>query len=155
MTYALWYVHQASNLLKIKDPELLKLAKLGACIDTPLEKKAQFTIMSWDEAGDISSVAYYAPGADTPNRVLNLVPSIPPAVWREVFDVTNCYEANMVEYQEKERVRQIVKDFEEKAKIHGQSQQAVALGDIGERHAYESGKALKAAREELYFELGV
>lgn len=151
----LWYVAQASNMMKIKDPELLKLAKVGACIDTPLEKKSQFTIMSWDEEGNINSVAYYAPGAETPNRILNLSPSIYPGHWREVFDLCEFYSVNMEEYQEKERIRQIVKDFEEKAKIHGQNQQAVALGDIGERHAYESGKALKMAREELYFELGV
>lgn len=80
---------------------------------------------------------------------------VDPKVWLEVFDETVFFEDNQIEHQEKERIRQIVKGFEYAAKRHGQMQAAAALGDVQESAAYESGKALKTAREELYKELGV
>ena len=150
----LWYVENANNIMKCKDEFFQKLGRIGSCRKTPLEGKARFFIKECKDGG-ITEVEYYAPWNDFPSQVLELSEPIPSDVWNSILDVTACYEENQSLYEEKERIRKLVKSFEYAAKRHGQMQAAAALGDVSESAAYESGKILKTCREELYKELGV
>lgn len=159
---SLWYVENGGYIAKLKDPTLNMLARQGSCRLTPLEKKARFHIESWNEQGDICRVSFFAPeslqanGGYLPDRTFNLSPAIPPAVWREVFDVTNMYEENNAQYIEDERIRQVVKRFEKAAVYHGIMKGHVANGLIdADPTLYESGKALREARKDVYYELVV
>jgi hypothetical protein len=150
----LWYVENANNIMKCKDEFFQKLARIGSCRKTPLEGKARFFIVECKDKA-ITEVEYYAPWNDFPSQVVELSEPIPSDVWNSAMDVTACYEENHALYEEKERIRGLVRSFEYAAKRHGQMQQAMALGDVDEKSAYESGKLLKTCREELYKELGV
>lgn len=150
----LWYVENANNIMKCKDEFFQKLARIGSCRKTPLEGKARFFITKC-KGGTITEVEYYAPWNDFLSQVLELSEPISSGVWDSILDVTARYEENQSLHKEKERIRELVKSFEYAAKRHGQMQSAVALGDVSESSAYESGKILKTCREELYKELGV
>lgn len=153
------FVAHAEFLNGIKHQELKSLLKIGSCMRTPLEKKATFSF-SWtriDGRDMITSVTYYAPGSHIPSRVINLKEKnyITLQDWYRMMSSVQNYPEFIDEYNEKERIRSIVAQFEDAAKRHGATQQAVALGDCGEHHAYETGRALRELRKELYEELGV
>lgn len=153
------FVAHAEYVNGIKHQELKSLLKIGSCMRTPLEKKATFNY-TWtrvDNQDMVTQITFYAPGSDIPSRVFNLKEKnyITLQNWYRMMRPVYEYPEFIEEYEEKERVRDIVRRFEDAAKRHGVTQQAVALGDCGERHAYETGKALKTLREELYEELGV
>lgn len=153
------FVAHAEYISGVKSPGLKDLLKIGSCMRTPLEKKATFNY-SWtriDGQDVVTQVTFYAPGSDLPSQVINLHEEnyITLQNWYRMMSSVREYPEFIDEYNEKERIRSIVAQFEEAAKKHGATQQAVALGDCGEHHAYESGKALKGLRKELYEELGV
>lgn len=153
------FVAHAEYVNGIKHQELKSLLKIGSCMRTPLEKKATFNY-TWTRVNGqdmVTQVTFYAPGSDIPSRVINLKEKnyITLQNWYRMMCSVREYPEFVEEYKEKERVRDIVKRFEDAAKRHGQMQAAAALGDVAESAAYETGKALKTLREELYEELGV
>lgn len=153
------FVSAAEYINGIKSPALKDLLKIGSCMRTPLEKKATFNY-SWTriEGQDVvTQVTFYPPGSDIPSQVINLREDnyITLQNWYRMMTSVSEYSGFIEEYEEKERIRDIVKRFEEAAKRHGQMQAAASLGDVDENSAYETGKALKTLREELYEELGV
>ncbi|XAO54606.1 hypothetical protein [Yersinia phage vB_YenM_P8] len=153
------FVANPEYISGVKSPVLQKLLKLGSCASTPIEKKATFNF-AWvivDGIDVVRQVTFYAPGAIEPSQIINLDGSnyITIQQWYRMMRPVWEYPEFIEEYNEKERIRELVKSFEYAAKRHGQMQQAVALGDADEKAAYESGKLLKTCREELYKELGV
>ncbi|BAQ23191.1 conserved hypothetical protein [Edwardsiella phage PEi26] len=153
------FVAHAEYISGIKSPGLKDLLKIGSCMKTPLEKKATFSY-TWTRINGqdmVTQVTFYAPGSDLPSQVFNLLESnyITLQNWYRMMRPVWEYPEFIEEYNELERVRDIVKRFEEAAKHHGATQRSVADGNIGEHHAYETGKLLKTLRAELYEELGV
>lgn len=153
------FVTNAEYANGIKHQELRSLLKIGSCLNTPLEKKATFSY-SWtriDGQDVVTQVTFYPPGSDIPSRVINLKEKnyITLQNWYRMVRSVREYHIFIEEYEEKERIRDIVKCFEEAAKRHGQMQAAASLGDVSEDSVYETGKILKTLREELYEELGV
>lgn len=149
------FVANPGLLSKIKNEDLRKIMYIGSSAGTPLEKKATFSF-TWsnDGFGDfVNEVTFYPPNSDLPSKVFKV--SIPLGGWYQIVLPVRFFSEWEVEQEEKNRVRDIVKRFEEAAKRHGSTQQAVALGDCGEQHAYETGKILKDLRAELYAELEV
>lgn len=153
------FVAHAEYISGIKSPALKDLLKIGSCMKTPLEKKATFNY-TWtriDGQDVVTQVTYYAPGSDIPSQVINLREGnyITLQNWYRMMTSVRNYPEFVEEYEEKERIRELVRSFEYAAKRHGQIQAAAALGDVDESAAYETGKILKTCREELYEELGV
>lgn len=153
------FVAHGEYINGIKSPALKDLLKIGSCMGTPLEKKATFSY-SWtniDSKDVITQVIFYAPGSDLPSQVINLCEDnyIPLPTWcRMTRSVWEWHEFEE-EYVEKERIRDLIKRFEEAAKLHGSTQRSVADGNIDEKHAYETGKALRELRKDLYEEFDV
>lgn len=153
------FVAKPEYISGVKSPALQKLLKLGSCASTPIEKKATFDF-AWamvDGIDVVRQVTFYAPGSIKPSQIINLDGSnyITIQHWYRMMRPVWEYPEFIEEYNEKERIRELVKSFEYAAKRHGQMQSAVTLGDVPESVAYESGKTLKTCREELYKELGV
>lgn len=153
------FVAKPEYISGVKSPALQKLLKLGSCASTPIEKKATFDF-AWaivDGIDVVRQVTFYAPGAIKPSQIINLDGSnyITIQQWYRMMRPVWEYPEFIEEYNEKERIRELVKSFEYAAKRHGQMQSAAALGDVSESAAYETGKILKTCREELYKELGV
>ncbi|UYM28877.1 hypothetical protein [Serratia phage vB_SspM_LC53] len=153
------FVSSPEYLSKIKCTQLRKLMMLGACLDTPLEKKATFNY-TWtrtDKGDMVTQVTFYSPNSNIPDKVFNLNGQtyIPLSDWYRIMSSVNDYPFFIEEVTERKRIRDIVKHFEESAKRHGQMQQATALGDVSENSAYETGKILKEARRALYDELDI
>lgn len=153
------FISNPSYLNSIKCDRLRKFMMLGASLTTPIEKKATF---NWsykciEGKGDfVTSVTYFPPNSNLPGETFNLDEHtrIPLITWCRMMSQISDYSDIMQEYKEKERKHDIVKRFEEAAKKHGATQRSVGDGNIGEHHAYESGKALRELRKELYEELG-
>lgn len=153
------FVSSPEYLSKIKCTQLRKLMMMGSCLDTPLEKKATFNY-TWsriDKRDMVTQVSFYSPNSNIPDKVFNLNEQtyIPLSDWYRIMSSVSDYPFFIEEVTEKNRVRDIVRHFEQAAKRHGQMQQAAALGDVSENSAYETGKILKTAREALYKELNV
>lgn len=153
------FVAHAEYISGIKSPALKDLLKIGSCMKTILEKKATFNY-TWtriDGQDMVTQVTFYAPGSDIPSQVINLREDnyITLQNWYRMMRPVWGYPEFIEEYNELERVHDIVKRFEEAAKKHGATQRSVADGNIDEKHAYETGKLLKTLRAELYEELGV
>lgn len=153
------FVANGEYISGIKSPALKDLLKIGACLKTPLEKKATFNY-TWTRVNGqdmVTQVTFYAPGSDIPSRVINLKEKnyITLQNWYRMMCSVREYPEFKEEVEEQSRIREVIKNFEEAAKRHGQMQAAAALGDVAESAAYETGKALKTLREELYEELGV
>lgn len=153
------FVSNAEYANGIKHQELRSLLKIGSCLNTPLEKKATFNY-SWtriDGQDVVTQVTFYPPNSHVPSRVINLKEKnyITLQNWYRMVTSVSEYSGFIEDYEEKERVRDIVKRFEDAAKRHGQMQAAAAMGDVSEDSVYETGKALKTLREELYKELDV
>lgn len=153
------FVANPEYISGVKSPALQKLLKLGSCASTPIEKKATFDF-AWaivDGIDVVRQVTFYAPGAIKPSQIINLDGSnyITIQHWYRMMRPVWEYPEFIEEYNEKERIRELVKSFEYAAKRHGQMQAAATLGDVSESAAYETGKILKTCREELYKELGV
>lgn len=153
------FVAKPEYISSIKSPVLQKLLKLGSCASTPIEKKATFNY-TWTNINGIDvikQVTFYAPGAIEPSQIINLeeYQYVPLQYWYRMMLPVWEYPEFIEEYNEKERIRELVKSFEYAAKRHGQMQAATTLGDVSESAAYETGKILKTCREELYKELGV
>lgn len=153
------FVGEPSYLSNVKVTSLRKIMMIGSCALTPLEKKATFNY-EWkniDGIDYVTKVMYYAPGQDYVSRVydLNQQTYISLAKWyammHPVFDYPQFHEYAV----ETQRVRDIVKRFEEAAIQHGQRKATVANGLISDVESYlrETGKTLKTAREALYEEL--
>lgn len=153
------FVGEPSYLSNVKVTSLRKIMMIGSCALTPLEKKATFNY-EWkniDGIDYVTKVMYYAPGQDYVSRVYDLNPQtyISLAKWyammHPVFDYPQFHEYAV----ETQRVRDIVKRFEEAAIQHGQRKATVANGLISDVESYlrETGKILKTAREALYEEL--
>ena len=155
------FVAHAEYVNGIKHQELKSLLKIGSCMRTPLEKKATFSF-SWthiDGQDMVTQVTFYAPGSDIPSRVFNLKEKnyITLQNWYRMMRPVYEYPEFIEEYEEKERVRDIVRRFEDAAKNHGMRLATAAAGFVSEPLPYlkESGETLKECREELYEELGV
>lgn len=155
------FVAHGEYISGIKSPALKDLLKIGACMSTPLEKKATFNY-SWKNINGedvIIQVTFYAPGSDLPSQVINLRQGnyIPLITWYRMTRPVLEWSEFSEEYAEKERIRGIVKQFEEAAKIHAARQAAAANGFIADVEPFlrESGKILKDARDALHEEFDV
>lgn len=154
-----FFVSSPEFLSRIKMPSLRKIMMMGARLRTPLNKKATFdyTWVTTSKGDMVNEVRYYSPSSQVVDKVfkLNDKTMIPLADWYRLMSSVTDFDFFFEEVEEKERVRMLVKQFETAAKRHGIMQQAVALGDVGEQSAYDSGKALKTIREELFKELEI
>ena len=155
------FVCEPGSLAKIKATRLRKLMMMGASASTPLEKKATFSY-TWTNdpklGGEyVTQVVFYPPNQNIPSEAFNLNDQtrIKLGDWYHLTMSVSEYPLWVEDQKEKARIRDIVKRFEEAAKAHGKMQQAAALGDVSENSAYETGKALKNLRLELYKELDV
>lgn len=149
------FVSKPGLLSKIKNEELRKLMFMGGSSGTSLEKKSTFSF-SWSNngAGDfVDEVMFYPPNSNLPTKSFKV--SIPLGVWYQIVLPVRFFLEWYEEEEEKNRLRGLVHKFEDAAKRHGQMQAAAAMGDVSENAAYETGKALKTLREELYKELDV
>lgn len=155
------FVSAPEYLAKIKNTELRQLMMIGSCIRTPLEKKATFS-WTWGNTskGDmVTQVCFYSPNSHIPDKVFNLNEQtfIPLNDWYSIMTSVVEYHIFEEEVLERDRIRSIVKRFEEAALHHGARKATVANGFISDTEAYlrESGKILKEAREALYDEFDV
>lgn len=155
------FVANGEYISGIKSTALKDLLKIGACLKTPLEKKATFNY-TWtriDGKDMVTQVTFYAPGSDLPSQVINLKENnyISLQDWYRMMRPVYEYPEFKEEIEEGARIREVIKNLEEAAKIHGARQAAVANGFISEPEAYlrESGKILKDAREAMYEEFNV
>lgn len=156
------FVSNPGLLAKIKVTGLRKLMMLGACLDTPLQKKATFNY-TWTHIKDIgdcvTKVEYFPPASDVSTKTFNLNShtQIPLSEWYSITTAVCDYPEFRENIMETKRIKDIVKRFEEAAGRHGARKSMVVNGFISDEATFlsESGKALSVLRKELYGELGV
>lgn len=157
-----YFVKNGTFLNKIKHTRLRKLVMLGASHSASLNKK------TWLQIRGVSDDNLYVTAFDVFNPslprdlvsetiYLNDLTKLKLEDFHAIFEPVAMYDLWRADEDEKERIRSVVASFENAAKTHGQRQCSVANGFIAdvEPYLYESGKALKKAREALYKELGV
>lgn len=156
------FVSNPGYLEKIKVTGLRKLMMMGACLDTPLQKKATFNY-TWTNIKDVGDriirVEYFPPASDVSTKTFNLNEQtyIPLSEWYSITSPVRDYPEFKENVMESKRIKDIVKRFEEAAERHGARKSMVANGFISDAATFlsESGKALSVLRKELYEELGV
>lgn len=149
-----FFISDASALTKIKNLELRRRLKYGSGLDVPLELKATFDY-KWErcEEGDcVTMVWVFHPGNKNYSKEfkLNATDRILLKDWYSITMSVNEYPMFKEECDERAAIRKLVKDFEDASKLHGVRQLQVTSGIIDESTAFESGRALKKARESIY-----
>jgi hypothetical protein len=154
------FVARAEYAISVKSTKLRKLLMIGSCAGTPFEKKATFDY-EWANipgVGDVvTTVYFFPPFASVPTQTIQLNENtyIPLISWYRMTRPVSEFQEFAAEHLEKERIRNVIKRFEEAAKLHGCRQLQAASGLVDENAAYETGKVLRDLRKELYEELGV
>lgn len=148
------FVSNPGLLTKIKNKGLRVFLKQGSNPSTPLERKATFDYR-WTkcEEGDCVNIVHvYRPGDKNYSTEFKLDVSdyILLKDWYSITTSVSEYPEFKEKYDKKVSIRKLVKDFEDASKLHGVRRLQVTSGLINESDAYESGLALKKARESIY-----
>ncbi|ANA49561.1 hypothetical protein BI049_gp172 [Salmonella phage vB_SnwM_CGG4-1] len=145
------FVSNASLILKIKSRELREFMSVGSCLRTPLEKKCTFDY-AWgnlDGYDSVNSITVYKPGSNIPHSIHTVDISL--ADWCSIMTPVSEYSFWREDIEEKDRINNLIKIFEDAAIEHGARKITVANGFISDPELFlaESGKKLTKARNAL------
>ncbi|QQG32175.1 hypothetical protein CkP1_0240 [Citrobacter phage CkP1] len=151
------FVKDASMLLKIKKTQLRKLMLQGSRYDTPLDKKPlfEYRVEHINGVNYVTWVECYTPGQYSSFEFeLNEQTRVKYSDWYKIVEPVEDYNEWLEEIEEQEHLRSLIKNLENAAIEHGARKATVANGFISntESFLYESGLALKNARQKVYEE---
>ncbi|ATN93185.1 hypothetical protein CPT_Melville_222 [Salmonella phage Melville] len=145
------FVSNASLISKIKSHQLREFMSVGSCLRTPLEKKCTFDY-SWgnlDGYDSVNSITVYKPGSNIPHIAYTVDISL--ADWYRITTPVSEYSFWREDIEEKDRINNLIKIFEDAAIEHGARKITATNGFISDPELFlaESGKKLTKARNAL------